>query len=372
MTVDRLSLQEARAIAVAAQGLHEPLTEASALFRQVGCVQVDSIAVVRRSHELVALARGLPARETADLTTAGETFEYWAHAICLVPLQLWPAFAVRRRRFLRHGWRGPDVDPAACDTVRERLAAEGPLTLTELGGATGNGWQRSSPARWAAEWLQAIGEVVVTSRRGWRRVYALAATTLPDWAHHDLDDQEGMHLLVRTALTALGVATTDDVADYFRLAPTDVAQVLADLDIPQVGVHTWNERAWLSPDYQLPPEPGRVVPLSPFDSLIWHRPRQLRLFGRPWLLEAYKPPAKREFGYFAMPILAGSELAGRVAARRDRDRVLRVEAIEWVPERVSAGADALHEAITTLARWTDAATITYDHAAEPAGSRSVL
>ncbi|MFN8074146.1 MAG: crosslink repair DNA glycosylase YcaQ family protein [Kineosporiaceae bacterium] len=354
-----LTRAEARRVAVAAQGLDGRTRTLPEALDAVQCVQVDAISVVRRSQELVGLARGVTLEDAGLLGTADcqvATFEYWGHAISILPIDLWPAMAVRRRSFLRHGWRGPEVDPGACDHVRRRLAAEGGLTLRDLGGSVGSGWERSSPNRWAAEWLQATGEAVVLERRGNQRVYALTEQVLPSHliAGDDLTDRECLGRLVTVALRALGVGTTEDVADYFRLPPAVVESTLHDLDAQVALVEgiggAWLSKAASSTAHDERGEP-RSIPLSPFDSLVWHRPRQKNLFGRDWLLEAYKPATKRQFGYFSMPILSGNELAGRIAARRGKDKVLVVEAFEWDPSDADAQPT---EVIGHLVNWTRA------------------
>ena len=117
----------------------------------------------------------------------------------------------------------------ALDDVVEQLAAEGPLTATELGGAKNGGpWWDWSETKIAVEWLLDTGEVVCTERRGWKRVYDLAERAVPDaLLHDDLDDGECMRRLVAQAGAALGVATRADLADYHRLKGEQVDAVLA-------------------------------------------------------------------------------------------------------------------------------------------------
>ncbi|WP_176742434.1 DNA glycosylase AlkZ-like family protein [Streptomyces sp. LUP47B] len=286
-------------------------------------MQLDTIHVVRRSHEMVLLSRHAAAPyETSFLEHSGPPwfFEYWAHAASVLPLETWPLFAFRRRHFAANGWRGPVVDPAAVERVRQHVIDAGPVTVTDLGGAQGSGWERGSPAKWAAEWLLATGEFVCVRRRGFSRVYQTAASALPAaLLTRGPSDQECLRSLTEIALKALGVATADDIADYFRLPKSAIAGYLAeDGTATAVQVEGWKERAWMHRDRLDRPvvvRPDAVTPLSPFDSLIWHRPRMRRLFGVEYLLEAYKKPAQRQCGYFGMPVLAGTNIIGRLALR---------------------------------------------------------
>ncbi|WP_167828734.1 crosslink repair DNA glycosylase YcaQ family protein [Streptomyces sp. MZ04] len=319
-----LSLPEARSLAVAAQGLHRAPTPTGAeeVLHRLDCIQLDTINVVRRSHELVQLARGVPVSDAAQLIDKKATpvlFEYWGHAASLLPIRLWPLFAFRRRTYAAKGWNGPEVSSAAVEQVRAALADQGALTISDVGGAKGNGWERSSDNKWALEWLLATGEVTCVNRRGWQRVYQLAESVIPrDLLTAEPGDAECLRSLAQLALQALGVATADDIADYFRLSPKNVAAILPELEEAEPArVEGWEEPAWAHrTDLELPrPDSDACTPLSPFDSLIWHRPRMRRLFGVEYLLEAYKPAAKRECGYFGMPVLLGTSLVGRIAVR---------------------------------------------------------
>lgn len=355
--MDDLSLTEARTIAVTAQGLHtvgQP-PSAAALLQRLACIQLDTIAVVRRSHELVLLGRGVDddeARTLLDPTANPRHFEYWAHAAAVLPVTLWPYFAFRRRRFRDHGWRGPKVDPTACAAVRAAVAERGQVTISDLGGAKGSGWERSAPAKWAAEWLLATGELVCVARRRFSRVYQSAAV-LPDDVQYDADDDECLARLVQVALDALGVGTSADVADYFRLPLGPVREHLHLYHRTRVRVEGWREPAWLSHDATdaLPVDDEACTPLSPFDSLVWYRPRAQRLFGVDYRLEAYKPPAQRQCGYFGMPVLAGNRIIGRVALRT-RGGMAQVEGFQLVDSR---DADRLWRGAQVAARWAGAA-----------------
>ncbi|MGW0409800.1 DNA glycosylase AlkZ-like family protein [Streptomyces collinus] len=328
-----LTPAQARSLAVDAQGLHSPNTPhrtPAEVLEALGCIQIDTINVVRRSHELVMLARNVAsdaARAFASHQDKATFFEYWSHAAAFTPIDLWPLFAFRRRRIATHGWQGPAVDQEACAAVRRAAYEHGQVTISNLGGMTGAGWDRSSPHKWAAEWLWATGELVCVRRQGWKRVYEPAENALPEHlGTADLDDDACLRGLLGIALRNLAVATTEDVADYFRL-PT--AQALAHLErLPEarrIRIEGWPNDTWAHAsvlEQQGSVDEARITPLSPFDSLIWTRPRMRRLFGVEYLLEAYKPAAKRECGYFGMPVLAGDRIVGRVALRATRKKAV--------------------------------------------------
>lgn len=351
-----LSLAQARAVAVASQGVHnahQPVP-ASSVLDKLACIQLDSIAVVRRSHELVLLARHVPdaqARTFLDPREPPRHFEYWAHAASVVPVTLWPYFALRRRRFRSQGWRGPKVDPAACDVVRAAVAEQGQVTISDLGGAKGSGWERSAPAKWAVEWLLATGELVCLARRRFSRIYQSAAA-LPAAVQHDADDDECVAQLVQVALDALGVGTSADIADYFRLPHPVVRKHLHSHHGAPVRVEGWREPAWLSraASTVVRVDEDACTPLSPFDSLLWYRSRARRLFGVDYLLEAYKPATQRQCGYFGMPVLAGTRIVGRIALR-NRGGTAALEGHQLIH---GCDPDRLWHAAQTAAGWAGA------------------
>ncbi|MFI6084229.1 DNA glycosylase AlkZ-like family protein [Streptomyces sp. NPDC051217] len=197
------------------------------------------------------------------------------------------------------------------------------MTISDLGGAQGTGWDRTFANKWALEWLLATGELACVRRQGWQRVYQHASTVVPEsLLSLQPTDDECIRSLSQIALSALGIATADDIADHFRLPVRRVTALLPTLDnIEPAKVEGWPD-AWadasaLQPG---PVDPQACTPLSPFDSLLWHRPRMRRLFGVEYLLEAYKPKAKRECGYFGMPVLAGTQIIGRIAVRVSKGR----------------------------------------------------
>ncbi len=155
------------------------------MLRRVGAVQLDTISVLARSHELVAYARlGAIPRSSIERAywhpRAATAFEYWSHAACVLPLQEWPFYAFRRRAFIARGSRWHQSHPAVCAEVLARIRAEGPLTTTELGGSKNGGpWWDWSATKIAVEWLLDTGEVICARRIGWRRVYDLPERVLP-------------------------------------------------------------------------------------------------------------------------------------------------------------------------------------------------
>lgn len=359
----RISVARARAIAISAQCLAMPVGQAvrlgpRALFQALGCIQIDTINVVRRSHELVLLARGLSSDDArAALGTEAplcSAFEYYAHAACFVPAASWPLFAFRRRQFQAGRWNGPAIQPDAVAHVRRIVDQSGAATIRDMGGAQGNGWSRDSPLKWAAEWLLATGELACVRRRRWMREYARSTEAIPqDVRHDELDDESCLRQLCQVALDALGVATADDIADYFRLPRRIVTQIAPALpDVVPVAVESWNAQAFTTMNHlDTPAAPAPLLTvLSPFDSLIWHRPRMARLFGITYKLEAYLPPTRRECGYYGLLVLSEGQVVGRIAMRCTNG----VASIEGVQRRDATALTTLRLAAEQAARWGEA------------------
>ncbi|MGP8301450.1 winged helix-turn-helix domain-containing protein [Streptomyces inhibens] len=365
--VTTLSRDDARRTALRAQGLlgaPDRRAGVRGVLRHLGAVQLDTISVLARSHELVPYARlgavGRPAVEAAYWSASPvsapaarpHSFEYWSHAACILPIEEWPHFAFRRRarRARGHRWHVMADSERSCAAVLDRLKADGPLTTSELGGGRNGGeWWDWSETKIAVEWLLDTGEVVCTERRAWKRVYDLAERAVPDdLLHDDLDDAECLRRLVAQAGAAMGVATRADLADYHRLKGEQVDAVVADSGLVPVEVEGWGKPAWADPAALAAPPRGRhrTTLLSPFDSLIWDRPRTERIFGFTHRLEAYVPRPKRIHGYFAMPLLAGGQLVGRVDPAREGSTLVARQVSMQGPKAVTPMAQALREAAT--------------------------
>jgi uncharacterized protein YcaQ len=359
--MDSLAAGDVRRLAVRAQGLSGPAPARRAggvpgMLRRVGAVQLDTISVLARSHELVAYARlGAVARarvEAAYWAEPAVAFEYWAHAACILPLESWPLFAARRRRLAAQRHPRRRTGAAARAGVLAALRERGPLTATELGGAKRGGpWWDWSEVKIAAEDLFRWGEVVVTRRTGWRRVYDLPSRAIPAAVLSvDPDDATCDRALVAHAARAMGVATAADLANYFGgMTVAHARSVAPDAGLVPVTVEGWRAPAWADPDALaalsagLPASRSRTTLLSPFDSLVWNRDRMERVFGLRHRLEAYVPKHLREHGYFAMPVLAGGRLVGRVDPARS-GRTLVARQVSCEPAAARAVAAALREA----------------------------
>jgi len=334
------------------------------MLTRLRAVQLDTISVLARSHELVAFARlgpvGRTRIERAYWGPSSATFEYWSHAACILPLEDWPAYAFKRRAAVVRGRRWHRLEDAdkSCSYVRDRIRAEGPLSARELGGAKKGGpWWDWSETKIAAEWLLDIGELVCRRRKGFQRIYDLAERAIPkDLLGVELSDDDCHVRLVRAAAIALGVATTTDLAAYHGLTRRQVEQVVESTGLLPVKVEGWDRPAFTSEaalgTLQRRTR-GRSLLISPFDSLTWYRERTERLFGFRHRLEAYVPHAKRVHGYFSMPVLGGDRLVGLV----DPGRTGHTLVAKHVSLETEDAAVHVTAALVQAATWVDSENI---------------
>lgn len=375
---ESLSTVEVRRLAIGAAGLNDATRSFATAIARLRILQLDAIKVTARAHELALCAR-VPGTTADDVTSwlwsqaQPVAFEYWAHAASLVPIEDWPLWSYRRDSI-----KAAQLDWAPVPELRARildqLEAEGPQGTRQLrrGEAPSAGWGWG-PLKEAVEHMVWTGEIICARRAGWERVFDLPTRVLPErLLDRKLDPGEGRRTLVQNALSALGVATTKDVADYLRMPENEAASTLSELATEQCVVDGWADAAWIAPDaFASAAQPlTRPIALSPFDNLIWHRPRVQRLFGFAQTFEAYKPAAKRKYGYYACPILADDQLIARVDAKIE-DRTLVVKNLVMETGRESAHDDAIEAAISSLAESVGAEGVLFAATVgRPVGSRT--
>ncbi len=375
--VDRIPAPLARRIALAAQGLADPRPAGGAGTRQLravverlAVVQIDSVNVLSRSHYLPAFSRLGPYRH-GDLDRLHhprhDVFEYWAHEASYLPVRLQPCLRWRMAAAEQHAWGSmlrvqrerPDYVAGLLDRVRDG----GPLRAGELGeqrpSTPGQMWNWH-PGKAALEYLFYVGALTARSRTaGFERVYDLTERVLPAAvvAAPTPPRPDAVRELVRTASRALGVATETDLRDYFRLPVADARTAVAELaesgELLPVEVEGWDRPAWLDPAARRPRWARARALLSPFDSLVWERPRVERLFGFRYRLEIYTPAAQRVHGYYVLPFLLGDRLVARVDLKADRQAgVLRVQAAHGeAPQPDPEVAEELAAELELLAGW---------------------
>lgn len=365
-----VSQKQAKQAILSAQGLLTAPAHSTSLTKQVdqlGAVQLDTISVLARSHELVAHARHADlSREQIEATYWGgkSHFEYWSHAACILPIDRWPLFSFRRRAALeRDLWNG--VTKKSINSVKKRLASEGGLTTSDLGGGRkSSDWWDWSETKSTVEWMLLTGEVACTQRVGWRRVYSLSENVIPKKFFFDLPNDEAIYQLLLDALRSQGVATFDDILDVHRLKKNEVMRKAWNRFLETPGIISLKIPGWQEIYYafesslEKPTKPkSNSVLLSPFDSLVWHRPRLEEVFGMTYRIEAYTPKDKRYYGYFAMPVLVGDEIVARVDPKRN-GKTLTIKRVVFEDSKPSEKHLAgTAEAILRAAKWVNCSSV---------------
>jgi uncharacterized protein YcaQ len=381
LTADTLRLAEARRIALHAQGFADPRPSSRVdrrhlrrVLERVGVVQIDSVNVLTRSHELPFLARlGPYPRELLAgwLWGSGEVFEYWGHEASLLPVHLHPLLRWRMRQEGGHAWSGVHSflrsHPGLAEEILAAVAERGPVPLGQLDHlgevikrgkpAPGNMWNWT-PAKKAVEWLFWRGEVgAVRNPATFERSYVLPERTIPAevLAAPTPSDDDARKALLLLAARSHGVATAASLADYHRInvpvARRLVAELAADGALRQVEVEGWRQPAFVHPAASLPRSVRASALLTPFDSLVWHRERTEALFGFRYRIEIYVPAAKRVHGYYVLPFLHRGELVARVDLKSDRQAGVLVVRGAFAEDGVDQAdvAETLHARLAELA-----------------------
>ena len=340
---DSLSLGQARRIALAAQGFDRPRPTGAVnaghlrrLLRQIGLLQIDSVNVLLPAHYQVPFSRLGPydrARLDALIYKEREFTEQWAHEASILPVEHWP--------FIRHHL-GPherrwgalakfmEANAEYAARVLEHVREHGPVVAGDVAEpdgtrGRGGGWWGWTTAKTTLEGHFARGTIAIAERRtaGFARAYDLAERVVPD-EHHTrvLSREDAQRELIRLAARATGVATAADLADYYRMAPREARQRVTELaaagELREVRVEGGRDPAYLHPDARTPRAITAAALLSPFDPVIWYRPRAERLFDFDFRIEMYVPREKRKYGYYVLPFLLGERIVGRVDLKADR------------------------------------------------------
>ena len=340
--LDSLSIKDARALALAAQGFDSPRTktksttaDAVALIKKLGVIQIDSVNVLVRSQELPLFSRlGDHDRNAIPKATSqGKIFEYWGHEAAHLPVELHPMF-----RFKMHAARSGKLkhwgltsfyaeNKAFVKRILKYVEVNGSVTARELSTRTTkkSSWWDWDEAKTALEYLFLTGELMSCGRGSdFARVYDIPERVLPRKILQmptPSETEARKELLVR-AMRAQGVATMRDLADYYRQKPAVVKPLVSQLVeqgvLREVSVDGWQDKAYVHRNAQLPKRLFATALLSPFDSLVWCRPRNERLFNFHYRIEIYTPQAKRKFGYYVLPFMVNGEMVGRVDLKADR------------------------------------------------------
>ena len=378
-----LSRAEARRLALHSLGLtvrrpaQAGLAHVRATAARLGAIQIDSVNVLARAHYLPTFSRYGPYRTTALDQLAyekRELFEYWGHAACFLPLEMYPLLRWRMDR-QRHAGKSLGRSHAAfLDAVLREVAERGPTAAGDIsiaGKSTGPwwGWSRG---KLAVEILLAQGKLAIAGRRRFERLYDLTERVLPRSALEApaVPERDAQKELFVRAARAMGVGTARDIAQYFHVDAwwdrqsvngrrrQSSTQELFDELIGEGRLHLVHVEGWKRPGYMVP---GARIPtaaharalVSPFDPVLWERKWTKSVFDFDYQIEIYVPAPKRVYGYYVLPFLLGDRFAARVDLKADRKTsTLIVHSAHLEPgQKGRVVADALTDELRSLASW---------------------
>ena len=342
MSRSDLSIGAARRMALAAQGFADPAPSGRVdvrHFRRVlgrlVLLQLDSVQAVCRSHFLPVYSRlGPYDRAALDdwLWRSGEMFEAWAHEASVVPVALEPLLRwCRQRASEGETWAGlhamATTQAAYVGQVLDEVGRNAPLLAGDLSDPRprqGKWWGGRSDGRRALDWLFRVGDVGIMRTGNFEKEFHPLSNLVPeeDRSLPTPGEHEAQRDLLERAARSHGVGTAADLADYFRLRLAEVRPRLAEMveagRLQEVSVEGWREPGFRHPEAVLPRRVDARALLSPFDPVVWFRPRAERLFDFRYRIEIYVPSEKREYGYYVLPFLLGDTMVGRVDVKADR------------------------------------------------------
>ena len=333
---------------------------------RLGYAQIDTISVVERAHHHVLWSRvsNYHSGMLERLVDERRVFEYWFHAAAWLPMADY-RFALPRMTQM-HGDRSwfPDSDPKLLRDILTRVEAEGPLRARDFEGDGGSqqGWWDWKPAKQALEQLFMQGELMVSRREGFQKVYDLPERVLPDWVdtrHPDVDEYAAY--LIDATLRAHGFASFKSMAYLRKGQPLRQAikrQLDQRLECDElIELRLGAGLVYIDPELletRAPRSQARARILSPFDNAIIQRERARGVFGFDYQIECYLPADKRQYGYFCLPILLRDRFVGRVDCKAHRDQGrLEVKSLHFNDafKQDDESFDALNQALADFARF---------------------
>lgn len=331
-------LARLRRLALATQGLLQAqpygtgLAGARKAIKHIGYVQIDSISVVERAHHHVFHSRvpKFKPAMTNQMLLAGDIFEYWSHAAAFLPIADY-RFSLSYKHAIKsgqtHWYKNPDKK--LMGELLARIREDGPIRSrdVETNSTKRAGWWDWKPAKKALEQLYMEGELMVSDRKGFQKTYDLTERVLPAHVNSQMPSKEELaaHILEQQ-LRCHGFASLKGLTylrrntELRKAVKTLVNERLGQRTLEQIQVSS-GEVFILETDALERPLPqlrNRILILSPFDNSVIQRDRLKALFQYDYQLECYVPAAKRQYGYFSLPLLFRDKFIGRMDCKAHR------------------------------------------------------
>jgi len=312
-----------------------PLNASLSVIEQLGYIQIDTISVVQRAHHHTLWSRNHQYNNAHIdmLVKEKSVFEYWSHAAAYLPMCHYRHSLPRKNAIasgqLKHWY---SIDKKLLTLVLDRIKAEGPLMAKDFDGKNAGFWG-SKPAKRALEHLFMQGDLMISERRNFHKVYDLTQRVLPAHINTTLpSEKEHVRFLISSFIKANALAQTSEICYLLRnikpLVTAELKAMHANGELINIQV---NDKSYYAlPDaLQLLNKPiarRKAKILSPFDNLLIQRKRMLHFFDFDYQIECYLPEAKRQFGYFSLPILWNGKMVARMDCKAERKtKVLHVK-----------------------------------------------
>ncbi len=378
-----VSVEDARRFVLDVQGLRtsKPCRSTMDVAHRIHNIQIDTISVVSRSHNLIVFNRYNRYQEDAiwKLQKEGKLFEYWSHAACLMPMETYPFYVWRRSFFPEELWasfrKWGAENKDIIEQVYKKVKKEGVTNSASVGKrkTKSDGWWDWKVEKRALEYLYTTGRLMVSFRQNFQKQYDLAERVIPAGVDTEpMSNDEAADFIVETTLSSLGLGSHQDIRTYLGRLPArklwngkrkDVESFL-DEKVGDGLLETVSIKGVRDRYYALQSNVDQLsktrtdsddVPvkiLTPFDNTIRERHFPEQLWNFHYTIECYVPAQKRVHGYFVLPILGGAELAGRVDAKVHRKTgILEVKSLDLENELIKSneGLDRLKRGFTNFA-----------------------
>ncbi len=335
-----------------------------AAVRRAGCIQLDSISTVERSHRIALGARigDYPEPAVSRHMREGRIFEYWAHEACLIPVEDYRWHRWRMERYANaHPWRGNvfEREPELTERVLAEIRERGPLGSRHFEGTGSGGMWNWKPAKVVLEALHSAGRLAIAGRDGFQRLYDLPERVLPPEALNGStpSEEEFVRWATLRGVEARGALTEAAVAEMWRLRGgaarirPHAEALIGEGRLVRAEVEDGKAPVLLPAGRDADGALPAAVLLSPFDNLLWDRAFLERVFGFRHVIEVYKRGPERVYGYYVLPLLRRDRLVGRADLKHDREEgALRVRAFHREPGVRGNLDDTLDAALARLAR----------------------
>ena len=388
---ESLSIQQARKLVLLSQRVPPAKSSGSAIaatlsaIEHLGYIQIDTISVIQRAHHHTLWNRNPRYKNTHlhQLIADKKVFEYWSHAAAYLPMRDY-RYSLYRKQAIATGRENHwyKRDHHIMSSVLKRIADEGPLMAKDFvhkGQKLGE-WQ-SKPTKQALESLFMQGELMISSRKNFQKVYDLTERVLPQNIDTSIPtEQEYARFLITRYLKANGLGQANEMTYLLKnvkpLVTATLKHMVGSGELTQIEVG--DQQYYALPDsmelLNKPLSRNKLKILSPFDNLLIQRKRMQALFNFDYLIECYVPEAKRQYGYFSLPILWDGKLVARLDSKADRKTstlLLNHLALEPGLRKTEAFAQALRKELVSFLQFNDCENIRL-YKTTPSDLKSVL